>query len=435
MNTLSVTATDRWNNPAMPGADHQGERRRGRSALSSRERDVARPAGAIPHLVGGGTAGGGGRSQSDPSRPGPAARRGRPAGHGGRRRLHRALLYRPEPAQAVRHRTGDRGRGRGARFRRHARQMSPTASRPARDASPSSAPASSTTTPSRRSPTTRRTCCSRTCSDPMSRTRTTVRSRPTATRATSTTTRSRAIISTRASTATRAASYGASSGPTMARPTATAATICSSTAPSSNARAGPASWDSPRTTISPYARQQFNPTGLSIAGQILHSDIVVGSDVVTLVVLDKRTGAVLSQMRSCATSTTRSTTRPASCASSISRCHTTIGSTRRSSWCNTSTAAQTCTPRRPAATRACCSTARGRCVSTSATSTIPQATRTSRSSSRACKGRRTPAREHRAHRHERPRVRRHRRAERERRRGPRDVHAGLGFEFVSASTS
>jgi hypothetical protein len=44
-----------------------------------------------------------------------------------------------------------------------------------------------------------------------------------------------------------------------------------------------------------YARQQFNPTGLSIAGQILHPDIVVGSDVVTLVVLDKRTGAVLSQ--------------------------------------------------------------------------------------------------------------------------------------------
>jgi hypothetical protein len=44
-----------------------------------------------------------------------------------------------------------------------------------------------------------------------------------------------------------------------------------------------------------YARQQFNPTGLSLSGQILRPDIVVGSDVITLVVLDKRTGAVLSQ--------------------------------------------------------------------------------------------------------------------------------------------
>jgi hypothetical protein len=44
-----------------------------------------------------------------------------------------------------------------------------------------------------------------------------------------------------------------------------------------------------------YARAQFNPTGLSLGGQILHPDIVVGSDVLMLVVLDKRTGAVLSQ--------------------------------------------------------------------------------------------------------------------------------------------
>ncbi len=44
-----------------------------------------------------------------------------------------------------------------------------------------------------------------------------------------------------------------------------------------------------------YARQQFNPTGLSLGGQLLHPNIVVGSDVVTLVVLDKRTGAVLNQ--------------------------------------------------------------------------------------------------------------------------------------------
>ena len=44
-----------------------------------------------------------------------------------------------------------------------------------------------------------------------------------------------------------------------------------------------------------YARQQFNPTGLSMSGQILHPDIVVGSDVVMLVVLNSRTGAVLSQ--------------------------------------------------------------------------------------------------------------------------------------------
>ncbi|MBV8223290.1 MAG: hypothetical protein JO293_08000, partial [Candidatus Eremiobacteraeota bacterium] len=44
-----------------------------------------------------------------------------------------------------------------------------------------------------------------------------------------------------------------------------------------------------------YARQQFNPTGLSLSGEILHPNIVVGSEVVTLVVLDKRTGAVISQ--------------------------------------------------------------------------------------------------------------------------------------------
>ncbi|HLN47006.1 MAG TPA: hypothetical protein VK216_01940, partial [Magnetospirillaceae bacterium] len=44
-----------------------------------------------------------------------------------------------------------------------------------------------------------------------------------------------------------------------------------------------------------YARQQFNPTGLSMSGQILHPDIVVGSDIVTLVALDSRTGAVLNQ--------------------------------------------------------------------------------------------------------------------------------------------
>ncbi|MBV8722525.1 MAG: hypothetical protein JO277_10260, partial [Candidatus Eremiobacteraeota bacterium] len=44
-----------------------------------------------------------------------------------------------------------------------------------------------------------------------------------------------------------------------------------------------------------YARQQFNPSGLSLSGQILRPNIVVGSDVVMLVVLDKRTGAVLSQ--------------------------------------------------------------------------------------------------------------------------------------------
>jgi hypothetical protein len=44
-----------------------------------------------------------------------------------------------------------------------------------------------------------------------------------------------------------------------------------------------------------YARQVFSPTGLSNLGGLLHSQIVVGSDTVTLVVLDRRTGAVLSQ--------------------------------------------------------------------------------------------------------------------------------------------
>jgi len=44
-----------------------------------------------------------------------------------------------------------------------------------------------------------------------------------------------------------------------------------------------------------YARQIFSPTGLSNLGGLLHSDIVVGSDTVTVVVLYRRTGAVLSQ--------------------------------------------------------------------------------------------------------------------------------------------
>ncbi|HZV78346.1 MAG TPA: hypothetical protein VFF60_01910, partial [Candidatus Binatus sp.] len=44
-----------------------------------------------------------------------------------------------------------------------------------------------------------------------------------------------------------------------------------------------------------YARQQFNPTGLSLTGTILRPNIVIGSETVLLVVLDKRTGAVLSQ--------------------------------------------------------------------------------------------------------------------------------------------
>jgi len=44
-----------------------------------------------------------------------------------------------------------------------------------------------------------------------------------------------------------------------------------------------------------YARQIFSPTGLSNLGGLLHPDIVVGSDTVTLVALDRRTGAILSQ--------------------------------------------------------------------------------------------------------------------------------------------
>jgi len=41
-----------------------------------------------------------------------------------------------------------------------------------------------------------------------------------------------------------------------------------------------------------YARQVYAPTGLSTIGQLLHPDIAVGSDIVTLVALDRRTGAV-----------------------------------------------------------------------------------------------------------------------------------------------
>ena len=44
-----------------------------------------------------------------------------------------------------------------------------------------------------------------------------------------------------------------------------------------------------------YARQIFSPTGIATIGTLLHPDIVVGSDTITLVALDKRTGAVLSQ--------------------------------------------------------------------------------------------------------------------------------------------
>jgi len=44
-----------------------------------------------------------------------------------------------------------------------------------------------------------------------------------------------------------------------------------------------------------YARQVFSPTGLSTIGSLLHSEIVVGSDTITLVALDRRTGAILSQ--------------------------------------------------------------------------------------------------------------------------------------------
>lgn len=44
-----------------------------------------------------------------------------------------------------------------------------------------------------------------------------------------------------------------------------------------------------------FARQLLSPTGLGIADQALHPDIVVGSDQFTLVHLDAHTGAVLSQ--------------------------------------------------------------------------------------------------------------------------------------------
>ncbi len=44
-----------------------------------------------------------------------------------------------------------------------------------------------------------------------------------------------------------------------------------------------------------YARAIISPTGLAIASQALEPDIVIGSDVLTLVHIDRRTGAVLSQ--------------------------------------------------------------------------------------------------------------------------------------------
>lgn len=44
-----------------------------------------------------------------------------------------------------------------------------------------------------------------------------------------------------------------------------------------------------------YDRRVLSPTGLGIASQVLRPDIVVGSDSVILAVLDRRTGAILSQ--------------------------------------------------------------------------------------------------------------------------------------------
>jgi hypothetical protein len=44
-----------------------------------------------------------------------------------------------------------------------------------------------------------------------------------------------------------------------------------------------------------YGRQVFSPTGLSNLGGLLHPQIVAGSDTVTLVALDRRTGAIISQ--------------------------------------------------------------------------------------------------------------------------------------------
>jgi hypothetical protein len=44
-----------------------------------------------------------------------------------------------------------------------------------------------------------------------------------------------------------------------------------------------------------YIRQIFNPLGLSTLGTLLHPNIVVGSDVVTLVTLDRRSGAIIQQ--------------------------------------------------------------------------------------------------------------------------------------------
>ena len=44
-----------------------------------------------------------------------------------------------------------------------------------------------------------------------------------------------------------------------------------------------------------YARAVISPTGLAVASQALYPDIVIGSDVLTLVHIDRRTGAILSE--------------------------------------------------------------------------------------------------------------------------------------------
>jgi hypothetical protein len=44
-----------------------------------------------------------------------------------------------------------------------------------------------------------------------------------------------------------------------------------------------------------YAKQTFDPSGLATLGQLLHPQVVVGSETVTLVAFDRRTGAIVSQ--------------------------------------------------------------------------------------------------------------------------------------------
>jgi hypothetical protein len=79
-----------------------------------------------------------------------------------------------------------------------------------------------------------------------------------------------------------------------------------------------------------FGRVVFNPLGLANAGPVLEPNLIVGSEIVTLVAVDRARS--FRKRNSCATSITRSTIHPGFCDSSRFRFRTMQTSIRRSSW-------------------------------------------------------------------------------------------------------